>query len=350
MDKKAVLIINLGTPRSTKTRDIYDFLKEFLLDKRVIDLPYLLRQLLVRGLILPFRPRKVAKDYQAIWTQAGSPLMVTTKQLCAQLQEALGETYDVQMAMRYAQYSIEEALQYFWEMQQTEILIIPLFPQYAVASTGSVLAECYKAATKYFSPPALSIIKDFFSHKLFIQAQGELIKKAIKENNSSLLITSYHGIPVRHLTKTGCKKAERCQKGSCPKLSSTHRDCYRAQCFETTRLLCENLDSPIETLVTFQSRLGKTPWIKPYLDEELTRIAPQYQNQNITIVCPSFTSDCLETLEEIGSEAKEQWYALTKGTLNLAPCVNVHPLFIACLKEIVTDFYGKSSQHYSLNA
>lgn len=347
--KKAVLLVNLGTPKSTKISDLRAFLKEFLLDPRVIDIPYLIRQILVRGIILPFRPYKIASAYRSIWGENGSPLMTTSLSLQEKLAASLGDDYDVQLAMRYGELSIETALTYFESQKLTDILVVPLFPQYSTAATGSVIAKCYEVANSFFSPLNLKFIKSFHDDPLFIQSQGNLIRKAINENKSDLLVTSYHGVPVRHLTKSGCRKAQECQKGPCPTLTIENAGCYRAQCFETTRLLEQYLDLDIRTTVAFQSRLGRTPWIKPYLDLEIEKFAQSSNIKNITVACPSFTADCLETLEEVAEEAAEQWYKLTKGSLNLAPCVNAEQEFVQCLEKIITKQYSPAeiAEYYS---
>ena len=205
--KTAVLLVNLGTPRSTKIRDLRSFLKEFLLDQRVLDVPFILRQILVKGLILPFRLYKIASAYQKIWSKQGSPLMVTSLKAQELLQKTLGPQFDVQLAMRYADRPIAEFIKRFINDGHHSIIVIPLFPQYSTAATGSVIAKCYEIANSYFSPPSLKIIRSFFDHRLFIKSQANLIAKAIEENGSELLITSYHGVPVRHLTKSGCQNA-----------------------------------------------------------------------------------------------------------------------------------------------
>lgn len=337
MQKKAVLLVNLGTPKSTKISDLRAFLREFLLDKRVIDIPYLARQILVRGIILPFRPYKIASAYKSIWSEQGSPLMATSLKLKEQLQQSVGQEFDIQLAMRYGELPIRKALQYFYDNKMTDVTVIPLFPQYSTAATGSVIAECYDQANRFFSPLNLTFVKSFYDDPLFIKCQAQLIEKAINENNSDMLITSYHGVPVRHLTKSGCDKAQDCQKATCPSLIQENADCYRAQCYTTTESLKEYLQLNIPVHVTFQSRLGRTPWIKPYLDKEIERLAENKNLRNITVACPSFTADCLETLEEVAEETAELWHKLTKGSLNLAPCVNSEPTFVQCLKNMLLE-------------
>lgn len=322
--KKGLLLINIGTPSSPDVPAVRRYLREFLSDKRVIDLPSLLRYILLYCVILPFRPKQSAHAYQAIWTANGSPLICYSEQLCNQLRLRLGKDYQVVLGMRYGKPSIQNALK---QMQGCEhITVLPLYPQYSSAATGSSIEKALQALAPTTIFPSISIIRDFYNHPAFIHAQAELIKKHGLDHDHILF--SYHGLPERHLLKAGCKTI--CAD-ACP-ASSAAQGCYRAQCFETTRLLAERLQLTNYS-TAFQSRLGKTPWIKPYTDEVLTKLVNSGVKR-LAIACPSFVTDCLETLEEIGLRAKQQWLALGGEQFTLIPCLNDNELWIDAIQNI----------------
>ena len=323
--KKGLLLINIGSPDSPDIPAVRRYLREFLSDKRVIDLPALLRYILLYGVILPFRPRKSAHAYQAIWTKKGSPLISYSEQLCEQLQQHLGEDYKVVLGMRYGTPSILNALKQLKTCEQ--ITILPLYPQYSSAATGSSIEKVLETLLPTTIFPSMNIIRDFYSHPAFIHAQAALIKPHIQ--NHDYILFSYHGVPERHLLKGGCKTI--CVN-SCPSSSAT-RGCYRAQCFETTRLLAETLQLTAFGSA-FQSRLGKTPWIKPYTDEVLVTLANK-GIKRLAVTCPSFVTDCLETIEEIGIRAKEQWLSLGGEEFTLIPCLNDSALWVNAITKLI---------------
>jgi ferrochelatase len=332
--KTGVLLINLGTPDDTKLSSIRRYLREFLLDPRVIDLPLFFRYLLVYGAILPFRPFKAAKAYQKIWQKEGSPLRVHTLALADKVSEALGKSYHVEAAMRYGKPSIVSALKNFADCK--EMIVLPLFPQYSSAATGSAIAKTLMELSKQWNLPKIKVIDQFYARNEFIHPLAALIKPYIS-NADTFLLLSYHGLPERHLDKSLCQAP--CQRReACPLVDSKNYFCYRAHCYETSRLLAETLELPADRYMTaFQSRLGRIPWIKPYTDDILPKL---YATgiKKLVVACPAFTADCLETLEEIGMQAKEQWMALGGESFQLIPCLNADPLWVkgvvAMIKEL----------------
>jgi len=313
--KKGLLLINLGTPDNCDTASVRRYLKEFLSDKRVIDLPAPIRYLLLYGVILPFRPKQSAHAYQAIWTEEGSPLLLNSLSLKKKLQEKLADDYQVALGMRYGKPSLETALA---ELSMcSAITILPLYPQYSSAATGSTIEKIMALIAEKSTHPSVHIIRDFYNQPAFIQAQAELIKPYIANHDHLLL--SYHGVPERHIMRAGCSKV--CTE-ACPPVTEMNQTCYRAQCYATSTQLADYLQLDTSRYSTaFQSRLGKTPWIKPYTDECLPELARR-GIKRLAVACPSFVADCLETIEEIGIRAREQWLGLGGEELTLIPCLN----------------------------
>jgi ferrochelatase len=231
--------------------------------------------------------------------------------------------------MTYQQPSMKQALKRLMDQGCRDIVVLPLFPQYASASTSASIAKVYELAATFRDPPALQIVPDFYNQAGYINAQASLIKRHLPES-CDLLVFSFHGVPVRQLIKSGCQNAAACQSQACPERVA--QCCYRAQCFETARAITKALKYEGEFTVAFQSRLGPIPWIKPYLDQSLTGWADR-GIKNLVIVSASFTMDCLETLEEIHQEIKEQWLQLTQhqGQFTAVPCLNADPLWVETL-------------------
>lgn len=336
--KTGVILINLGTPDNCSTPNVRRYLKEFLLDPRVIDLPALIRYLLVYGAILPFRPAKSAKAYKEIWKDGESPLRTYSHQLCDAVQNQLGDNYQVALGMRYGNPSIEHAINQV--LPCDKIIALPLFPQYSSAATGSAIEKFLEIIGKKWHIPSIDIIHEFYQSSAFINSYASIINEHM-HNKESFLLLSYHGLPTRHIPKTGCK--ETCQgKQACPAIGPTNFSCYRAQCYETSRRLADALSLPHQQFMTsFQSRLGKTPWIEPYTEPTLHEL---YQKgiRDITIACPAFTADCLETIEEIGMQAKEIWEQLGGTSFTLIPCLNNHPLWVKGLADIIKKKTNKA--------
>lgn len=323
-----LLLINLGTPKNPDASSVRSYLRVFLTDKRVIDLPALFRYILVYFFILPLRAKRSAHAYQTIWTEHGSPLLYHSQNLLAQVQQQLGIHYEVALGMRYGEPSIASALS---QLKHCESLtILPLYPQYSSAANGSSIEAALKIISLWDIIPSIKIIRDFFHHPAYIKAQAELIKPYIHEE--AHLLFSYHGIPERQITKNDCKSV--C-KDTCPVLAQSNQGCYKAQCHQSSRLLAKELQlSEQQYSTAFQSRLGRTPWIKPYTDEVLNQLASQGVKK-LVVVCPSFVADCLETLEEIGIRARQQWSMLGGTELIVVPCLNDHPLWVQAISKII---------------
>lgn len=320
--KRGLLLINLGTPKAPNKPSVRQYLNEFLIDRRVIDLSRPLRHALVKGFILPFRTKKSTEAYKAIWLNEGSPLLVYSQELTAQVQKHLGQDYTVALGMRYGQPSIVAGLNKLKDCH--ELIILPLYPQYSSAATGSAIEECLNLIAQQEVIPTIKVINHFYQQPAYIHAQAELIKSSLSLEHH--LLFSYHGIPERQLSKTGCVNS--CTSECAP-------NCYKAQCYQTSALLAQELNLAKQQYTTsFQSRLGKTPWIKPYTDEVLISLAAQGVKK-LTVVCPSFVTDCLETLEEIGIRAKEQWMELGGEEFVLVPSMNSHPAWVTALSDIV---------------
>ncbi len=328
--QKGLLLVNLGTPDSPSVKDVRRYLREFLMDPHVVSLPWLARALLVYGLILPFRPKQSAHAYQQIWQKDGSPLMHHSVALKNKLSEVLGKNTRVELAMRYGKPSIHQALASLKSCQ--DITVLPLFPQYATATTGSIIDKINDIRGNDNAKPSLKIIRDFYQDERYIDAQAKLIDKHLAPQD--FLLLSFHGLPVKQLTALGCTDAglETCR--DCIKL--TRPLCYRAQCVQTAKLLQSELKLTDDKIkVSFQSRLGKTPWIKPYTDETLIQLREQ-GIKDIAIACPAFVADCLETLEEIGIQAKEQWRSLGGQGFKLIPCLNSDADFVDGIAKLVS--------------
>lgn len=333
MNKKAVLCLNIGTPESTSVSSVRAYLKEFLSDPRVVDISWLGRQILLRCFILPFRPQKSAKAYRSIWRQGGSPLLLESQKFCRKLQNLLGETYDVRVAMRYGTPSLKEALHQVKEFE--EVILFPMFPQYASSSTGSCLEYAYKFFSQQDKIPALKTIKPFYQEDFFVDAFVAEIKKQKTLKDWDHLLMSYHGLPQRQVQKSESSHKLICSGEKPCAVSAKENFCYRNHCYITSRNLAQKLGlSSEDYTVSFQSRLGRTPWIKPYTDEILPRLVEKGV-KNLGVVCPSFVADCLETLEEIGIRAKEDWLKLGGESLSLVPCLNDSDVWVeGCCSKI----------------
>ncbi|GGI90140.1 ferrochelatase [Legionella impletisoli] len=325
--KKGLLLINIGTPKAPKPSDVRLYLREFLSDKRVVHLPALLRYILLYGIILPTRPKRSAKAYQAIWTKEGSPLLMHCETLTRKLQETLSDT-NIVLGMRYGKPSLESALDELADCEH--IIILPLYPQYSSAATGSSLEKALQLIQRNAIIPSLTIIRDFHQHPAFIKAQAELIKPYIDDQD--MILFSYHGVPENHLLRGSCKSL--CSQG-CSIDSSQNPSCYRAQCLRTTEAIAKQLELSSTTYLTsFQSRLGKTRWIEPYTDKVLVELAEQGVKK-LAVTCPSFVADCLETLEEIGIQAQAQWQKLGGETFTLIPCLNANEAWVEAITQII---------------
>jgi ferrochelatase len=326
-----VLLVNLGTPDSPRPPDVRRYLREFLSDPRVVDLPAPLRWGLVHLVVLPFRPRRTAAAYRAIWGEAGSPLLVHSRALERALAAELGAGFAVALGMRYGRPSIDEALARLEAAGAGRLLVLPLFPHYASSSTGSALERVHRELAGRVHVPPVTTLPPFFDDPGFVAAAAAAAREALAAFAPDHLLLSFHGLPERQLRRadpTGAHclaRAECCAAPPGPVRSA----CYRAQCFASARSLAAELGLPAgRTSVAFQSRLGRGPWIRPYTDERLAELA-RSGVQRLAVLCPSFVADCLETLEEIGLRGRARWRALGGEELRLLPCPNAHPTFVA---------------------
>jgi ferrochelatase len=330
-----VLLVNLGSPRSPEEGDVRSFLAEFLGDPEVIDLPPPLRFLLLRLLILPFRPRRSAAAYRMIWTAEGSPLIRHSLSLAARLAERLGSAWRVEYAMRYGEPAIVPALERLRGVSR--LVVVPLYPQYATSTTRSTQTAVTAAWTAVGDLPAPEFRGAFYADAGFQAALAEATSPGVAAFRPDHVLMSFHGLPASHIRKldrTGAHCLVR--PDCCDATSEVNRDCYRAQCAATGRLLARSLGLAADRFsLSFQSRLSDR-WIRPHTD----RVLPELHARGVrrlAVVCPSFVADCLETLEEIGIRARAQWRALGGEALHLAPCVNDHPRFVEALAGIVAS-------------
>jgi ferrochelatase len=329
-----VLLAQLGTPASPAVRDVRRYLREFLSDPRVIDLPVPARWLLVNA---PFRAPKSARAYRAVWTAQGSPLLVHSRAFAEALQRELGAGHRVALGMRYGAPSLGDALAELSAAGVSRIVAFPLYPQVAESSSGSAIAAIREAATLRAGNPPLSFVQAFFANEGFAGAVAQDTRAAMERERCDHLLLSYHGLPERHVRAADPTHAHCLAPPGCCDAppAAVLASCYRAQCFATTRAVARALALPSERVTTaFQSRLGRDPWIKPWTDEELPRLASRGVKR-LAVACPSFVADCLETLEEVGIRARAQWLALGGEELVLVPCVNASPTWVEAAAELV---------------
>ena len=335
MSKKGILLVNLGTPDSPATADVRKYLDQFLMDERVIDIPKLNRTLLVKGIIVPFRSPKTAKLYKEIWNENGSPLLFYSQLQAKMLQERLGNDYHVELAMRYQSPSIASALANLKAGLVESIQVIPMFPQYASASTGSVMQLVMELVSKWPTVPPISFVNSFHDNELMIKVFAENARKHNVESYDHVLF-SFHGLPERQLLKcdhTGnyCLKSADC----CQTLNDTNKFCYSAQGHDTARLIAKELNlSRDQYTVCFQSRLGKEPWVQPYTTDVLKKLAAEGKKR-LLVFSPAFVADCLETLYEITVEYHEEFKALGGEHVQLVESLNDSPVFIEALAGMV---------------
>lgn len=327
----AIVLMNLGSPDSPEPADVKKYLLEFLMDERVVDKGEFYRSLLVKGIIVPFRYKKSAHAYSTIWREEGSPLVVITQLQQQKLKQRLGGM--VEIAMRYGSITPTRAFDAISKNKNIkEVVLVPMYPHYAMSSFETAVVQAQKQYNNGNYNFKLRIVKPFYNHPSYIEALADSIKPYL--NNYDKVLFSYHGIPQRHVEKcdtTGshCFKVTDC----CNVKSSAHETCYRHQCFETTRLVTEKLGiEKTKYEISFQSRLGRG-WLTPFTDVVLQEM-PQRGIKNLLVVCPAFTSDCLETLEEIAIRGKEDFIKLGGENYEMIPCMNDNGKWIDAIKLI----------------
>lgn len=330
-----VLLVNLGTPDSPHPKDVYRYLIEFLTDKRVVDFPWWKRQLLVRGIIVPIRYRQSSRSYKEIWTPEGSPLLVHSRNVQKKLQASMGQDYCIELAMRYQNPSIKSALQKLLRNGVKTIIVLPLFPQYASATTGSVHEKVMKELSALEFIPETILLNAFTLHPAFIHAFAEQGRK-YDLNDYDHILFSFHGLPERQLRKADlsnhCLKKQNC----CHNYTSTNRNCYSAQSYATAQAIAAELNLPPERYtICFQSRLGRDPWLKPYASEVIDDLAHK-GCKKLLAFCPSFVCDCLETTFEFGVEYAREFEEAGGGQLDLVEGLNASDAWIEALQAIIT--------------
>lgn len=347
--KTGLLLINLGTPSAPTTEAVRPYLREFLSDPRVINVPAPLRWFLVNVIIAPFRAPKSAHAYQSIWTERGSPLLVASQDLAEKVKARLDEISAaagtepvvVELAMRYGEPSIRGALEKLKRQGTERVVVFPLYPQYSSATSGSSMERVIEIARDEWAMPSLCFVPPFYEHPAFLDAAAAAGQPVLDELEPDHVLFSFHGLPEDHITmcdQTGqhCLKKDDC----CDAISDVNAFCYRAQCVATTRGIASRLGLDKEQhSLSFQSRLGQQEWVKPYTDDVVRELARRGKKR-LAVFCPAFVADCLETLEEIGMRARDDFVAAGGEELRLVPCVNDHPAWVEAVVRLSQECSG----------
>jgi len=337
LGKKGVLLVNLGTPDDPSYWAVRKYLKQFLLDKRVLDISWLGRNLLVRGIIAPFRSRSSSKLYKMLWTPEGSPLKVYGEKLEQALQPLLGDEYEVVLAMRYQSPSIESAIKRLMDKDVSEIVVLPLFPHYASASTGSVHEEVMRLLSKELAIPKVTFINSYYDNEAMIDVFVENAQQFDLDSYDHVLF-SFHGLPERQMVKadrsgTHCLKNKDC----CKTLTTKNQFCYTAQCHVTAYAIAKKMNlKEDQYTICFQSRLGRAEWVKPYTSDIL-EVRAKKGDKRLLAFCPAFVSDCLETTIEVSTEYQEEFEELGGEHVDLVPSLNDHPKWVEAVKDMVLE-------------
>ena len=338
---KGVLLVNLGSPDSTDTNDVRDYLDEFLMDERVIDLPKWFRTFLVKGIILKTRPKKSAKAYRKIWWKEGSPLIVLSEHLQDKVQKKVN--VPVALAMRYGNPSIKKGLEDLKAQGVNEVLLVPLYPQFAMATTETILVLAEQLQKVHFPEMELTALPPFYNHPDYIRVLATSIQEALQGKNWEHLLFSYHGVPERHIRKSDVTKSHCKMDGKCCFTDSpAHAYCYRHQCEMTTQKVADYLELKEGSYSSsFQSRVSILgSWLKPYTDKTVEEFAKK-GTQELAIATPAFVSDCLETLEEIGMEAAEDFEDNGGKKLHVIPCINDREDWVNVLSRWIDEWAHK---------
>ncbi|HTB62720.1 MAG TPA: ferrochelatase [Opitutales bacterium] len=345
MAQPAVLLLNLGSPDSISVADVRRYLREFLWDERVLDTPTPLRWLVLNLFILPTRPKNSAEAYAKVWTPEGSPLIATSKHVQSKVQAEVGADAQIALAMRYGNPSIASVVSQLRQAGASRVLVIPLYPQYAMSSYETVVALAEKTLAEQLPDVPVDVLPPFYEHPTYIEALAESMRPHLAQGFDKLLF-SYHGIPYRHLQKSDpshahCLSRPDCCDGCHP----AHQTCYRHQCLRVTELVTAKLGLRKKQFeISFQSRLGSTPWLTPYTDYRL-RDLPGEGVKRLLVVCPAFVSDCLETLEEIAMRGHEIFSEAGGQEFALIPCLNEHPQWIAFLCDEIRQWLDQPTNH-----
>ncbi|HSP79355.1 MAG TPA: ferrochelatase [Myxococcaceae bacterium] len=341
---KGLLLVNLGTPDAPETGPVRRYLREFLSDPRVVDLNPVGRWLLLNLIILPFRPKRSAHAYQSIWTPEGSPLLVHSKALAAAVAERLAGRYEVELAMRYGNPSLPDAVARLKAKGVRDFTVLPLYPQEAASTSGSTLARLYELLAGPWDVANVRAVPAFHGHPAFLEAFAEVARPVIAEARADHVLFSFHGVPERHIRKSDAS-GRHClaSEGCCEALTDANRHCYRAQCFATARGIAGKLGlEPDGWSISFQSRLGREPWVQPYTDVVLPELAARGVKR-LAVLCPAFVADCLETLEEVAMRGAEQFIASGGESLTLVPSLNAHPAWVDTVVRLVLESEGAAT-------
>ena len=331
-----VLIVNLGTPDSPNRSDVYKYLKQFLLDPRVIDVSWIQRQILVRGIIAPFRSGSSGKLYKQMWDEKGSPLKYHSVSLAKGVQEILGDDYHVELGMRYQNPSIPSALDKLEQSRVDRIIVFPMFPHYASASTGSAHEEVMRYFSNKQVIPELKMINSYYDDEDLIDL---FVKKGsdFNTNDYDHVLFSFHGLPERQMVKQDIGNHCQQNKDCCKTFSEKNKTCYSAQCYVTAKGIAKKLGlSEDQYTVSFQSRLGRAEWIKPYTTTVLKERAAK-GDKKILCYCPAFTADCLETIIELGVEYTEEWEEMGGETFDWVRSLNDDPDWMKTVARMVQE-------------
>ncbi len=334
---KGILLVNLGSPDNPTAKDVKPYLDEFLMDERVIDTPQWLRNIIVRGIILRTRPKKSAAAYAKIWWDEGSPLVVLSERFAAKLRQQTN--MPVALGMRYGSMTIKNALQELKGKGVDDVLLVPLYPHYAMSSYETVVVKTMEEQQKHFPQLKITTLPAFYKNEGYIRALSESIAEGLKDFEYDHILFSYHGIPERHIRKSDPTKYHCKIDGSCCDINSVaHNTCYRHQCFDTTKSVQAQLNLPDDKISnSFQSRLPNDPWLKPYTDFEFERLAKEGKKK-LAVVTAAFVSDCLETLEEIAMEGKEQFMEAGGETYTHIPCLNDNDTWVTVMAKWVNEW------------
>ncbi len=329
--------MNLGSPDSPTAKDVKPYLDEFLMDERVIDVNKILRNIIVRGIILQTRPKRSAKAYKKIWWEEGSPLIVISERFAEKVRAQTD--LPVALGMRYGSMSIKKALQELKDKGVDEVLLVPLYPHYAMSSYETVVVKALEEQQKHFPEMKVTTLPAFYHNPDYIKVLAASIAEGLEDFEYDHVLFSYHGIPERHIRKSDPTRFHCKIDGSCCKVNSVaHHTCYRHQCYRTTDLVMEALGLPAEKVSSsFQSRLAGDPWLKPYTDYEFERLAKEGKKR-LAVVTPAFVSDCLETLEEIAMEGKEQFEEAGGEHYIHIPCLNERDDWVALMATWIRDW------------
>ena len=337
---KGILLVNLGSPNSTSVKDVRNYLDEFLMDERVIDVPYLTRCLLVKGIILNTRPKQSAKAYNKVWTNEGSPLIVISEKFTNKVKKHVKAP--VALAMRYGKPSIETGITELAKKGVTDILLVPLYPQFAMATTETIVVLAERIIRDQFPNIKLSSLPAFYDKQDYIDVLSKSIQETLEKDEYDHLLFSYHGVPERHIKNSDVTGNHCSLNGECCNTKSeAHEFCYRHQCYATTQGVVKKLNlKPGFYSTSFQSRLGKDPWLQPYTDLTINDRA-QNGIKKLAVVTPAFVADCLETIEEIGMEAKHEFEENTGEKFTTIPCLNDRDDWVAVVSNWLNEWLNK---------